>query len=153
MYPPRDGRFSLAPRSSIRFFPLSISSRLVSFRLAVEFELVPWPQSLRRTDPASLARPRTLDGSLARESNKATWVVAYLVLLLFSPSFHLSSSLFLPLSLFLSMNIDFSTRMYPPRDGRFSLALRSIRFPSQSRLISPRCRIRTRSLASVTPPM
>ena len=31
-------------------FPLN----LVSFRLAVEFELVPWPQSLRRTDPASL---------------------------------------------------------------------------------------------------
>ena len=98
------------------------------------------------------SHPHPLPRSEARESNKATWVVvAYLVLMLFSPSFHLSSSLFLLLSLFLSMNIDFSTRMYPPRDGRFSLAPRSIRFPSQSRLISPRCRIRTRSLASVTP--
>ena len=45
------------------------------------------------------SHPHPLPRSEARESNKATWVVAYLVLLLFSPSFHLSSSLFLLLSL------------------------------------------------------
>jgi len=48
------------------------------------------------------SHPHPLPRSEARESNKATWVVAYLVLLLvlalLSPSFHLSSSLFLLLS-------------------------------------------------------
>ena len=86
------------------------------------------------------SHPHPLPRSEARESNKATWVVAYLVLLLvlalLSPSFLPSFVLPLSPSLSLSMDIDFSTRMYPPRDGRFSLTPRSIHFPSQSHLVS-----------------
>ena len=54
----------------------------------------------------------------------------------FSYSFLLVRPSFLPpfiISLFLSMDIDFSSRMYPPRDGRF-LTCTSIDIPSHPHL-------------------
>ena len=100
----------------------SSSSRLLSWRSLLTTVVLILYHAQR---PGKVTKPR---GSSHISFSCSFLLFSFLPSIFRPPSFSFSLSL--------SMDIDFSTRMYPPRDGRFSLTPRSIHFPSQSHLVS-----------------